>query len=100
MDKYSDRIKSINPLNSLGPPQMTELLESCEFLELTKGHQLFRLGDHDAYAYYLMEGEMEISGDSDRVRTIDLESDNGRYAIGNLQPRPFTQKLLRRPQWS
>ena len=93
MEQYSDRIKKINPLNSLGPQQIAELRQNSEFLELAKGHALFKLGDHDAYAYYLMAGEMEISGDSDRIRTIDIDSDNGNYAIGNLQPRPFTARI-------
>jgi rhodanese-related sulfurtransferase len=93
MEQYRERMAKINPLNSLGPQQMDELCKNSEFLELKKDHVLFKLGDHDAYAYYLMEGEMEISGDSDRVRKIDSESDNGNYAIGNLQPRPFTAKI-------
>ena len=93
MEQYLDRIKQINPLSTMGSQQLEELSKTGEFLELKNGHVLFKMGDNDAAAYYLMDGEMEISGDSDRVRKIDLESDNGRYAIGNLQPRPFTAKI-------
>ena len=93
MERYNDRIKNINPLNSLGSSQLDELRRNSELLSLKKGHTLFKLADHDASAYYLMEGVIEISGDSDRVRKIAIDSDSGNYAIGNLQPRPFTAKI-------
>jgi CRP-like cAMP-binding protein len=90
MQQFHDKVRTINPLNSLGPEQFDELLATGEFKVLKKKDVLFRMGDNDATAYYLLDGHLTVSGDGGIERQIFADSDNANYAIGNLQPRPYT----------
>jgi CRP-like cAMP-binding protein len=88
MKRFRDRIQSINPLSTLGSRQIDDIVDTGEFIEMARGTQVFVKGEDDEFAYYLMEGELELT--DNRCPSMDVSSSRAKYAIGNLRPRPFT----------
>jgi CRP-like cAMP-binding protein len=87
MNRFRDRIQSINPLSTLRSAQIDEVLASGEFMQGNRGDVVFAKGEDDQFAYYLMEGELSLSGE--RQGVVGVHSRRAGYAIGNLHPRPF-----------
>lgn len=90
-DSYRQRLSQINPLNTLAPNMQRELLERGDIRKLKAKEVLFQQGDSDGKAIYLLRGALKIHNKNrDRTQIVDADGNRARYAIGNLDPRPFT----------
>lgn len=78
-------------INSLNPANFRQLLQSTVVEELAAGQVLFRQGDTDKYAIYLLNGGVTLSTTNSSVtRDIVGGSDASLYALSNLRPRLYT----------
>ena len=83
-------LKALYPLDSMRPEHLDALAKEGEIEELGRNDVLFREGETDEHAYYLLSGEILGSYSNGRSKTVSADSLQGRYPVGDLQPRRFT----------
>lgn len=95
MPVESSQLKHLYPLDSMRPEHLEELSKEADLLELPRGSVLFSAADNDELTYYLLKGEVRGEYPDGRVKTTSAGADSlqGRYAIGDLQPRRFTASV-------
>jgi CRP-like cAMP-binding protein len=84
------RLGEINPLKTISPGQLEQLLAQADVVDARRGDVVFREGDRDEDAVYLVSGTLRTESTSGGDRIIEAGSDSSNYALGNLKPRPFT----------
>ena len=83
-------LQNLVPLNTLSSSSFEEAIKSFRIEQLNAGEVLFREGDHDNDAVYLLQGEVTISSSTMQDRIIKAGSDAALYAIAQLKPRQST----------
>ncbi len=86
----SDSLRSLIPLNALGEEAWRELLAQARIEQLPARSALFRQGDTDNEAIYVVAGEVILAADDGAERRIVGGSDEARYALAQLKPRQYT----------
>jgi CRP-like cAMP-binding protein len=87
-------LAKLYPLDSLRPETRDQLAGEAAVNEYLNGEELFRAGDVDADTFYVLEGVVEGSYPDGRSKRFDAASLQGRYAVGDSQPRRFTAKVV------
>ncbi len=90
MSFESSDLARLYPLDSLREETREQLASESAALEFNKGEVLFRAGDIDGDTLYLVEGEIEGIYPDGRSKKTSSASLQGRYPIGESQPRRFT----------
>lgn len=78
------------PLDKLGAECIEQLAKEADQIEVGKGTVLFRAGDTDDHTFYAVAGIVRGDYPDGKVKSTDGSSLQGRYPIGDLQPRRFT----------
>jgi CRP-like cAMP-binding protein len=78
------------PLDKLGPECLEQLAKEAEQVEVGKGAVLFAAGDTDDHTIYVQSGVVRGDYPDGKTKSTDGSSLQGRYALGDLQPRRFT----------
>ena len=78
------------PLDKLGAECVAQLAKEAEQIEVGKNQVLFRSGDTDDHTIYVVAGIVRGDYPDGKVKTTDGSSLQGRYPLGDLQPRRFT----------
>jgi len=87
-------LSSLYPLESLRPEHLEALARESDIATLTEGKVLFQAGDTDELTYYLIAGDLRGDYPDGRVKTQSGGTQlQGRYAVGDLQPRRFTATI-------
>lgn len=84
------RLKALYPLDSLRPEHLEALAREAELSVHARGEVLFKAGDSDERSLYLLSGEVRGDYPDGRSKTITGGSLQGRYPLGDLQPRRFS----------
>ena len=90
--KFAPQIAKLVPINELPPAVQNEVINRCNLLKIRKGGFIFKQGDRDEFAYYLLEGEIELIANKDLHNTIVAGTDRARYAMAQLQPRQLSAR--------
>ena len=91
---FRSRLGLLVPINNLQPRQQEQLLADSEILEVRRRDFVFRQGDRDAYAYYLLAGELEmIAGDQLIKKVIGGEAASFQ-PLAQLQPRQMSARAV------
>ena len=90
--KFAPLIAKLVPINELPPAVQNEVINRCNLLKIRKGGFIFKQGDRDEFAYYLLEGEIELVANKDLHNTIVAGTDRARYAMAQLQPRQLSAR--------
>ncbi len=85
-----ESLPDLVPLAGLPPERRREVLEHAETRQFRRGDQLFRQGDRDELVLYLLRGQIALYADDRPVKRVSAGSDEARYALAHLQPRPYT----------
>lgn len=81
-------LRGLEPISSLAPDQIRDLAQQSRIEEIDAGVCLFREGDTDTQAIYLLQGELELrSNESGESRVLRGGSEEARHALANEQPR-------------
>jgi len=80
------------PLNALNPENIQQILKQLTTEKIAAGKTLFKKGDTDNFQYYLVEGEIDLLGDSGLLKTIKANTPDGFNAIAHILPRTVTAK--------
>lgn len=75
------------PLNSLSADNFKDLTQRIRPEHLTAGHSLFRRGDRDNWAYYLLEGELELRDAHQGITLLQAGMPAARHPLAPHQPR-------------
>lgn len=90
--QYSELIKSLVPISELAPQLQNELISRASILSFKKKEFVFKQGDMDDYAFYLLDGQIELLSNNNVQSTIISGTDSARYAMARLQPRQFSAR--------
>ncbi|MDQ3564321.1 MAG: cyclic nucleotide-binding domain-containing protein [Pseudomonadota bacterium] len=87
---FDSVLQTFIPLNRLTPEAQRALLEHTEIIPYEPGCPVFREGDRDSYAYYLLEGDLELCCDGQVVSRLRGGTPEAAHALAQLQPRQLT----------
>lgn len=90
MAETTDALSQLYPLDTLRPETRDQLCSEAAFSDYTRGEELFRTGDIDDDTLYLLDGQVEANYPDGKVRQFAARSLQGRYPLGDSQPRRFT----------
>jgi len=85
-------LKTLVPAQSLNAENFQELAGKAHVEELPAGRLLFKKGDTDRKAIYVLSGEVDLISDDGKVSVVKGGTPEARHAIGNQQPRQVTAK--------
>lgn len=83
-------LSHLYPLDSLRPENLEQVAREATLEEAGRGTVLFRAGDTDEETIYLLSGTVAGRYPDGKAKTTDGASLQGRYPLGDLQPRRFT----------
>ena len=83
-------LAKLYPLDKLGSECIEQLAKEVEQIEVGKGSVLFRAGDTDEHTIYVAAGVVRGDYPDGKNKSTDGNSLQGRYPLGDLQPRRFT----------
>lgn len=86
----TDSLSHLYPLDSLRPETREQLATEAAFSDYARGEVLFRSGDMDDNTLYLLAGTIRADYPDGKVRELSAGALQGRYPIGDSQPRRFT----------
>lgn len=86
----SSELARLYPLDSLRPETREQLASEAVVAEYEQGEELFRTGDLDSDTIYLLSGAVKAQYPDGRTKEYATGLLQGRYAIGDSQPRRFT----------
>jgi len=91
-EQYIELIKLLVPVNELSPQSQNEIINIAKLFSYKKKDVIFKQGDRDAYAYYLLDGEIELLLDKSVHSTLVSGTESAIYAMARLQPRQYSAK--------
>ncbi len=91
-EKYTERIHSLSPINSLPPAHQAQLLEQSHILEVRRREFVFHQGDKDDYAFYVLDGCVEMFADDTLIKQVEGGTAAAVNALAQLQPRQLSAR--------
>ncbi len=85
-------LKSLVPANALNAENFQELAGKAVVEEVPAGKTLFKAGELDRKAIYLLEGQVQLTDANGRVTTLTGGSDVAKHPLANQQPRQQTAR--------
>lgn len=83
-------LRSFVPPSALNNENFEELASKTYIEEIPAGSALFKTGDLDRKAVYLVEGEVELKNDAGTVSLVKSGTEQAKHPLGNVQPRRHT----------
>jgi CRP-like cAMP-binding protein len=83
-------LAKLYPLDSLRPENLEQLAREAATEEHGRGEVLFRAGDTDEHTLFVLSGRVRGDYPDGKVKETDASTLQGRYALGDMQPRRFT----------
>ncbi|HZP66840.1 MAG TPA: cyclic nucleotide-binding domain-containing protein [Rudaea sp.] len=83
-------LAKLYPLDKLRAENLEQLAREAFEEEVAKGAVLFKAGDTDEHTIFLLAGRVRGDYPDGKQKEIDASTLQGRYALGDLQPRRFT----------
>lgn len=80
-------IKQFSPLSGLKPENQADLASKSQVQDLEAGRYIFRQGDGDKRAVYLVKGEVELRSGDKVVRVVAGGSEEARHPLAPQIPR-------------
>jgi len=92
---HIDILRTRIPINSLSQKNIEALSKDIAIEQLKKKTVIFKAGDNDGNAIYLLHGEIELEPkDGGDKRMIKAEDSEAGYALAQLKPRQYTGKTI------
>ncbi|MGH8864081.1 MAG: cyclic nucleotide-binding domain-containing protein, partial [Burkholderiales bacterium] len=87
---FDSVLQAFIPLNRMTPEAQRALLEHTEIIPYEPGCPVFREGDRDNHACYLLEGDLDLCCDGQVVSRLRGGTLEAAHALAQLQPRQLT----------
>ncbi len=83
-------LRKFVPPSALNHENFEELAGKTYVEEVAAGHSIFKAGDTDRKAVYLVEGEVELSSEGGDKSAVQAGTETARHPLANHQPRKHT----------
>ncbi|MSR13380.1 MAG: cyclic nucleotide-binding domain-containing protein [Gammaproteobacteria bacterium] len=93
-EKFSSVLRMLVPINGLSVPRRQQLFAQAEVLGIRRGSYVFHEGDKDSYAFFLLEGSLELFAGQQLVKRIAGGSVDAIHPLAQLQPRQLSARAL------
>lgn len=91
MSITAELLSRLEPLSSLSRMRIDELLTQCRAETLPAGSTVFREGDTDNQAIYLLRGKLMLANNAaDQDLVLDAGSEDAKHPVADKQPRQLT----------
>lgn len=90
MNIQTSDLAKFYPLDKLRPENLEQLAHEAKVEEVAREQVLFRAGDTDDHTIFLLTGKVRCDYPDGKKKESDASTLQGRYALGDLQPRRFT----------
>ena len=87
-------LAELYPLDKLREENLEQLAREAVIEEVGRGSVLFQAGATDEQTIFLRSGRVRGTYPDGRKKDIDASTLQGRYAVGDLQPRRFTATVI------
>jgi len=87
-------LRRFSPLDSLKPENLMALAKKSRLHTLEAGRALFKEGDTDKYAIYLVAGDVEFRSDGKIVGTLSSDQPQAIHALAPALPRKVRARAL------
>ncbi len=87
-------MKTFSPLDGLKAENLHALARKTHIRELEAGRVLFKEGDTDKRAYYLVSGSVEMRAEDRVMGTVRAGTPEARVALAPALPRKFTARAV------
>ncbi len=89
-------LQSLVPISNLSKDNIELIAASSNVQSFVKDYIVFSEGDNDEYAYYLLEGELELISMNSTNFHVVSGTDDARYPLAQFRPRQYTAKAKKR----
>lgn len=83
-------LQTLIPINNLSKDDIELIVSGSHVKTISKGNVVFREGDNDDFAFYLLKGELKLSSTDNTDFRIYSETEGARYPLAQFQPRQYT----------
>jgi len=83
-------LRTFVPPSALNHENFEDLASKTYVEDVPAGGTLFKTGDVDKKAVYLVDGEVELKSDGGPAKTVKSGTEQSRHPLANLQPRKHT----------
>jgi len=90
--RFESVFQMLVPINGLSPQRQQQLLAQAEILEFGPREFVFREGDRDNFAFFLLEGRLELLAQDQLVKRVEGGSPDGVHPLAQLQPRQLSAR--------
>lgn len=87
-----DEIRTLVPVNGLATEFQDQIADQAAVIGYRKGRYVFHQGDRDGYAFYLLEGCVDLYADDRLAEKVTAGTERARYPLAQLQPRQLSAK--------
>jgi len=95
----TELLRRFSPLDSLKPENVMALAKKSRLQTLEAGRTLFKEGDTDKYAIYLVKGDIEFRVESKIVGTLSADQPQASHALAPTIPRRVRARALSEIQY-
>ena len=89
----SDLVSQLVPIRNLAEQSQAQVLNTAEIQRFRRGEYVFKQGDRDSYAFFLIEGCLELLADGQTVQRVMGGTEQASCALAQLQPRKMSAKV-------
>ncbi len=91
-ERFESVFQMLVPISGLSPQRQQQLLAQAEILEFGPREFVFREGDRDNFAYFLLDGRLELLAQDQLVKRVQGGSTDAVHPLAQLQPRQLSAR--------
>lgn len=91
-ERYESVFQMLVPISGLSPQRQQQLLAQAEILEFRSNDFVFREGDRDNFAFFLLDGRLELLAQGQLVKRVQGGSSDAVHPLAQLQPRQLSAR--------
>lgn len=89
-EEFEERLRLLVPLNKLSEVHREQVLNASNILEFKKNEFVFRQGDRDNFAFYILDGTIEMYAGDQLIKKVMGGEGASFQALAQLQPRQMS----------
>ncbi len=91
-ERFESVFQALVPINGLSPQRQQQLLAQAEVLEFGPRELVFCEGERDNFAFFLLDGRLELLTKDQLVKSLEGGSSDGVHPLAQLQPRQLSAR--------